>query len=629
MSAESVILIVDDEPIGRTALQALLSREGYRLETASDGNSALKAAKELSPDLILLDVMMPGMDGFELTRRIRSSSQLAEVPILLITALDDTGSRLAGIEAGADDFVTKPFNRVELRARIRTILRLNRFRSLTQEREKYLRIFEGSPCGLIVVDNQLIVRELNKVARELVSNWLDGQELGALHQLLDPKSVPILTEMLESTKNDPTVHPRIEFISKSAKNKRIWFELAVSSIPSDLEETYQIAIIDRTAERQLEADLLQAQKLESIGQLAGGIAHDFNNLLTVINGFSMLALDHLPVDDPTSDMISQVYKAGERAAALTRQLLAFSRKEIISPADLDLNALIRDVEKLLRRLIGEHIQVATSLPPHLKLIKADAGHIEQILFNLAVNARDAMGIGGTLTIKTQDFVEENNELQSCKSWVRLTVEDIGCGMTPEIQARIFEPFFTTKAAGKGTGLGLATVYGIVKQCEGRINVQSKVGEGTRFVIDFPAIKMAIPKLEETKTKFPNGSGNETILLAEDEDAVRSFAVAALVSAGYKVLAGVDGEDALSKALAFPGKIDLLFTDAVMPKLSGRGLAEKFSVVRPEIKVVYSSGYDDDSVMQHGILAGKAAFLQKPYTATRLLQKIREVLDQGM
>ena len=625
MHPENVVLIVDDEPIGRSSLQALLAREGYRLETAPDGPSALRAAEESVPDLILLDVMMPGMDGFEVTRRIRASKALAEVPILLVTALDDTASRLAGLEAGADDFVTKPFNRLELRARIRTIIRLNRFRRLTDEREKYQRLFEGSPCGLLVIDREIRVRESNSVARELLEGWTVCRDDRLLLGLLTPKLLSRLQELLAMAAADRHALRREEFQSKSSGGAPVWFELAVSSVPSGPADLFQVAIMDRTAERRLAEELRQAQKLESIGQLAGGIAHDFNNLLTVINGFSMLAIDTLPPGDPSCEMMEQVYKAGERAAALTRQLLAFSRKEIISLTEIDLSSLVREVEKMLKRLIGEHLTVIVSSPGRVGRIKADAGQMEQVLFNLAVNARDAMPDGGTLTISTLDF--HDGELAEARDWVRLVVEDTGTGMTPEVREKIFEPFFTTKAAGKGTGLGLATVYGIVQHSGGRIIVESEPGKGTRFIVDFPRIEAASESPGEAKSAFATGRGTETILLAEDEDSVRSFAVAALVSAGYTVIEGIDGEDALARGLAHDGKIHLLFTDAVMPRLGGRVLSERFLERRPGARVLFTSGYDDDAVMQHGILAGKAAFLQKPYTAVRLLQKIREVLDQ--
>lgn len=622
MSRASV-LVVDDDPVGRNAVTALLSSDGYEVATAPDGPTALRLATELRPDVLLVDVMMPGMDGFDLTRRIRDLPDLAEVPILLLTALDDHKSRIAGLEAGADDFLSKPLDRTELRARLRTITRLNRFRRLTEQRELYWRLFERSPCGLLVLDAEGRVREANPTAQQLLERWL-GPASHDLRGLLPKEQAGRIGKLLASAA-DPTATAREDFAVRVGHTP-VWFELSVSLLSADA-GTFLAALMDRTAERTLEQELQQSQKMESIGQLAGGIAHDFNNLLTVINGFTSLALDQLPAGDPVRDGLEQVERAGEQAAVLTRQLLAFGRRSIVTPVNVAMPALVREAEKLLRRLIGEHITVRVTSGPVTGAVWADPAQIEQVLFNLAANARDAMPGGGTLSIHTSEVADPELAPGSDqeRNWIRLTVGDTGSGMPPEVRERIFEPFFTTKPVGKGTGLGLATVYGIVQQCRGRISVDSAVGRGTTFVVDFPRREApAAPGATAVAPKLVGGT--ETVLLVEDEATVRGFAEATLTSAGYTVLIARDGEDATVRAAAHHGPIHLLFTDVVMPRLGGRALVERVLRTRPDVKVLLTSGYDDDAMKQTGG-PDIAVSLQKPYTAYRLLRAVREALDR--
>jgi PAS domain S-box-containing protein len=384
--------------------------------------------------------------------------------------------------------------------------------------------------------------------------------------------------------------------------------------------------------RQSEEQHRQSQKMEAIGQLAGGVAHDFNNLLTIITGYSEMLLNRLPAADSSRELIREIHKAGERAASLTRQLLAFSRKQVLAPVVLDLNEVVQEMEKMLRRLIGEDIELATVLDSKLDLVKADPGQIEQVIMNLAVNARDAMPVGGKLFIETVnvDLDELYQETQAeipAGTYVTLSVSDTGCGMDEATKARVFEPFFTTKGPGKGTGLGLATVYGIVKQSGGYIFVDSELGNGTAFKIFLPPVPAEKATKKSRISSFRAPRGNETLLLVEDEHAVRALARDALQSYGYQVLEASQGAEAIRLVEKQKGTIHLLVTDVVMPQLGGRQLVDKLHALQPGMKILYLSGYTDDAVVRHGLMEGEAAFLQKPFTPVILAHKVREVLDQ--
>jgi len=392
---------------------------------------------------------------------------------------------------------------------------------------------------------------------------------------------------------------------------------------------FEMIAEDITERRALEEQLRQSQKMEAVGKLAGGVAHDFNNLLTIIKGNCELMLEGSASAPPELD---EIRKASDRAASLTRQLLAFSRQQVLAPKVLDLNAVVMNMHKMLRRLLGEDIELKMRLDESLGSIKADPGQLEQVIMNLAVNARDAMPTGGKLIVETVNSVlegslEVSDESVATGNYVMLAVSDTGHGMEERIKSRIFEPFFTTKELGKGTGLGLSTVYGIVKQSGGQIYLYSELGVGTTFKIYLPRVDEAAESTYVIGTAHTKGQGTETILLVEDEDGLRSLIRKVLVKKGYTILTARDGGEALVVCEKHQGHIDLLLTDVVLPKLGGHQLAQSVLKQRPLTKVLYMSGYTDETIVHHGILDPDIAFLQKPFTTETLAMKVREVLDE--
>ena len=385
--------------------------------------------------------------------------------------------------------------------------------------------------------------------------------------------------------------------------------------------------------RQSEAQLRHAQKMEAVGRLAAGVAHDFNNLLTAIIGYTQLMQRRFPADHPAARDAEEVLGAAERAASLTRQLLIFSRQQVLEPRVLDLNSIVTDMDRMLRRLIGADIDLLTAPARDLGRIKADPGQIEQVLVNLVVNARDAMPSGGKLTIETgnvelDEHYVRDHPLARPGQYVILTAADSGCGMDPETQARIFEPFFTTKGVGKGTGLGLSTVHGIVQQSGGHIEVYSEVGMGSVFKVYLPCVGEAVDQAVSREGGLPT-RGTETLLLVEDEARVRNVVAETLRLNGYTVLEACEPGEAISRAHEHAGRLDLLLADVMLPGMNGPELAGRITRLHPEAKVLFMSGYTDNAIIHQGLLGSEAAFLQKPFTAEGLLRRIRGLLDGGL
>lgn len=426
---------------------------------------------------------------------------------------------------------------------------------------------------------------------------------------------------------------QFEYRMIAADGRTVWLRDNVSVVVEDDQPVkLQGIMVDITERKQLEEQFRQSQKMEAIGKLAGGVAHDFNNLLTVIKGYSQLSLLELKETDPLKGNIEEIQKASDRASDLTRQLLAFSRRQVMEMRVIDLNPLWRDLDKMVRRVIGEDIELVNALADDLGRVKADPGQIEQVIMNLVVNARDAMPYGGKLTIETANVELDEAYARTHVGaipghYVMLSSSDTGVGMPPEVKDRIFEPFFTTKEKGRGTGLGLSTVYGIVKQSGGYIWVESEPGKGATFKIYLPRVDEPLDEVRKIGEEVELPRGNETVLVVEDEGEVRKVAVRVLRSQGYRVLEASQGLDAFLICEEHEGPIHLLLTDVVMPRMGGREMADRIAEIRPEIKVLYMSGYTDNAIVHYGVLEKGMNFVQKPFSMESLVRKVREVLDR--
>ncbi|MHB8940358.1 MAG: hybrid sensor histidine kinase/response regulator [Desulfobacteria bacterium] len=497
-------------------------------------------------------------------------------------------------------------------------------------------LIESSPLAIVTFDPEGIVTMWNPAA-ERIFGWSENEALGArLPFVPAEKQEEFLAlrrrALLGEVFTEPELHRR------RADGSPIVVSVSTSPLRRPDGTIYGIMSIltDITYVRRMEEQLRRSQKMEAVGRLAGGVAHDFNNLLTAISGYSGLLLHRLPEYSTLRRDVEEIRKAGDRAAQLTRQLLAFSRRQVLQPKVLDLNAVVKNMGRMLRRLTGEDIELSTDLSPSLSRVKADPGQIEQVIVNLAVNARDAMPGGGRITIATADaelspaYAAAHPEVRPGPH-VLLSVADTGHGMSDETQAHLFEPFFTTKERGKGTGLGLATVYGIVQQSGGHIRVNSAADRGSTFLIYLPRVEAPEDGAQVAdRPLLPHPSpGTETLLLAEDEEVVRGLAREILSGNGYKVLEAGNGREALLLSEAHRGEIHLLLTDVAMPKMSGRELTERIRLQRPDLRILYMSGYTDDVILRQGVIEDGIPFLQKPFTPEALARKVREVLDRAL
>jgi signal transduction histidine kinase len=601
--AESLsILVVDDDAQMLRTITDILRLRGYTPVIAGTGERALELARGMSeaPAVALVDLRLPDMDGMDLVSKLREIAGLTEVVILTGNASVDSAVR--AMRENSNDYLVKPVQPEQLVGTIeRAGERWQRRRAevgMRESEERLRLIFDHVSDALFIADDIGNVIDANPAACTL-----SGKSIEEIRLLR-------MTDVLPE--NDG----------------RVLDTRSTAFAPGVLVYTVR----DLTRQRKLEDQLAQAQKMEAIGQLAGGVAHDFNNLLTVIMSYSSLLLSEMAADDAMRGDIQEISAAAERAAALTRQLLAFSRKQVLQMRPVNLNSVVADVEKMLRRLIGEDISLTANLDPELALISADPGQLEQVLINLAVNARDAMPGGGALTITTDNarLSDEHGERHlgaAPGKYVMLAVTDTGSGMTKEVQQRLFEPFYTTKGPGKGTGLGLATVHGIVKQSGGDVYVYSELGHGTTFKVYFPLLTNATDILTATaEHRAVTPRGSETVLLAEDDESLRALGARVLSGLGYNVLVARTGSEALRIVAEHNGLIHLIATDVVMPEMNGSQLVEKVLEARPEIRVLFMSGYTDDEVMRRGVIDGQTAFLQKPFTPDLLAHKVREVLD---
>jgi two-component system, cell cycle sensor histidine kinase and response regulator CckA len=506
-----------------------------------------------------------------------------------------------------------------------------------QENEARLRLtFDQAPIGAAMVSldcrylqvNEAFCRMLGYQERELTGR--------SVFEVTHPDHVAVTEQNIRRIAEGATRRYETEKRYVRKDGGVVWAHLTVTPLRHSANQTtYLLTMVEDITERKLaesekarlQAQFLQAQKMESIGRLAGGVAHDFNNLLTVINGYSATVLDLMSPADPLRSRISEIFKAGERASALVRQLLAFSRKQVLKPDLIDLNEMVADMEKMLRPLMGDDVEIIASLAPVLEPVLADRHQMEQVVMNLAVNARDAMPQGGTLTIETSRTVWEN-ACPHCSAevrpgpYVRVSVRDTGTGMGDEVRQHLFEPFFTTKTVGHGTGLGLATVHGIVLQSGGHIDVETSSGAGTCFHVYLPAVE-AIRPVKGHPPLSPPVRGTETILLVEDQAEVRRFAATLLRECGYRVIESCDAEEALAQCAGL--RFDLLLTDVVMPKMTGTELASRMLSCQPHVRVLFMSGYSDEVLSWPADSRRGAAFIQKPFTIDALAAKVREVL----
>jgi len=626
------VLIVEDSEDDVRLLARELKRGGYDVTHEQvDTAPAMQAALDRQVwDVVIGDFSMPKFSGVEALALVRERG--LDVPYICVSGTITEEVAVAAMKAGANDWVTKgqlkrllPAIERELReAKGRAALRAAEASYETLVEHAPVGIYRSSLDGRFLSLNTALVRILGYDSAADVLRLDLARGVYA-----DPAERQRLVDRDSYTDRE---YDEVEATWKGKDGRLLTVQLSVRAVRNAARqvEYYETFVRDVTEQRRLQQQLVQVQKMEAVGRLAGGIAHDFNNLLTVITSYSDLLLEDLGKDDPKRDDVQQVLKAADGAASLTRQLLAFSRQQVLAPRVVNLNAVVEGLQKILRRVIGEDVELAAALAPDLGAVKADVGQLEQVLMNLTVNARDAMPTGGKLTIETANVEHEpeyalEREAAAVGRFVMLAVTDTGVGMDEATKAKIFEPFFTTKEAGKGTGLGLATVYGIVNQSGGFIWVYSEPGNGTSFKIYLPRIDAPVEGVK-TAGSVSVPRGTETVLLVEDAAAVRAVAKQVLERQGYTVLEAPDGDVALHVAQKHRGPIHLLLTDVVMPVLSGRPLAEQLARVRPDMKVLYASGYTDDSVVRHGILEAGTAYLQKPFTPDSLARKVREVLD---
>ncbi len=715
------ILIVDDFAASRDLLGAILATRGHHLLQAADGAEALAAARDGHPDLVITDVLMPTMDGYEFVRQLRLDPDVGATPVVFYTAyyLESEAQRLAQ-SCGVSHILTKrsdpetvlgtvdavladaklgptavqlEFDRDHLRLVTDMLSDTARKLSMTNSRlEALVEIglqlaTERDPVALLDASCRA-ARDLLGARYGVLGVWepnLPGGSHVVTCGLLESLATPLRRDLDRerlfpgagqrpyralNPGGDPTVfglpasHPRIEAILaaplSSLERTYGWLYVSekVGGQPFDDDDERLLGILtgqvgriyengcllketQRHAEelaghiqqrQQVEAQLLQSQKMEAIGQLAGGVAHDFNNLLTAILGYAERLVPALQGTPRLRD-VEQIRKSATRAAHLTRQLLLFSRRQILQPRIVDLNAVIADLATMLRRLLSEDVTLKLTLEPTLARITADPGQIEQVIMNLVVNARDAMVRGGTIVIETSTLQADDQFLEYVgmlgpgpQSLVRLAVIDSGVGIDAATMKRIFEPFFTTKPRGQGTGLGLATVLGIVQHHHGVVKVASEPERGSVFQVFLPATDEPIVSESVEATPDANLTGTEWVLLVEDEESVRTLVRTILEGRGFHVLDARNAEEALRILPAELDSIDLLLTDVVMPGLSGPELFERLVRERPALKVLYLSGYSDDTIVTRGLFAPDSPFLQKPFTARGLMRKIRDVLD---
>jgi two-component system, cell cycle sensor histidine kinase and response regulator CckA len=620
------VLCVDDNEDALLSLRLLLTLENFRVRQSSSGAVALQLATEA--DVVVLDVQLPDMSGVEVCQRIKSDPSTRFVPVILVSGcFTRSEDKVEGFAGGGDVYLTKPVDPRELVGQIDALLRIRQAEVTLQQQAQ---IIDEIHDAVIGIDLDGRVTRWNRGAVRLFGHRADEILGESCAILTEPGERSVFRDMLAECGPEGA-----EFEARMRKKSGTPFHVHCSFSPLHDSRGQVVGLIsclgDITERKRLEEQYRQAQKMEAVGSLAGGIAHDFNNFLTVILGYCDLLLDKLPGGDSSRESIHRICQAGEQAAALTKQLLAFSRRQVMQMRVVNLNTLVRDYEKLFGRLLGEDVLLKSELDPKLRMVRVDPVQMQQVLMNLAMNARDAMPQGGRLTISTRNVTlgdeagAEHPELTTGE-YVVLSVADTGRGIAKGTAARIFEPFFTTKEVGRGTGLGLSTVFGIVKQSGGAVEVRSIEGQGATFDVYLPASAVQAIETAPAKKREEIPSGNETVLLVEDEPAVRLLTANVLRTLGYEVIEAADGAEAVEAARNSKRPIDLMITDVIMPHLGGREAVEQIRATRPELRVLFVSGYTDDAIVRHGVLQAEMPFLHKPFTPPMLAKKVREILD---
>lgn len=652
----STIMIVDENPDALLVQELLVSEqiEGCEICPCSCPNEALRLAQQRKIDGAIIGVRLSGMNGIEVCRNLKNMPTTKQIPVMLIAEQKSSRElKLQGLDAGADDFITKPIDDVEFIARIRIMLRVKqaedrqraatlRLNELVAEHaaalraseERYRRLVEISP-DIIVVCTQGRTTFINEAGlRTMKVEAGDGMLGFSVLEMFQPdardKMEQLLADCEAKGEKTPFVETKLRTLNESA------VDVEVAAIPFEYRgrRHIQLVIRDITERKQIGDRFRQSQRMEAVGKLAGGVAHDFNNVLTTIRGYSDLIQESLSPSDPIREDVTEIRLATERAASLTRQLLAFSRRQVLAPKALDLNTVVLDMKRMLIRMIGEDITLVTDLETELETIKADQSQIEQVIMNLAVNARDAIEDGGKLTISTRNVKIENNGNENWQvelengDYVVLEVADTGIGMSEETAFHIFEPFFSTKPKDKGTGLGLSTVYGIVKQSGGDISVVSEPSVGTTFRVFLPVVSEEASLSEVSRIERGAVRGWETILVAEDEPSVRTLTTRMLARAGYTVLKASNGAEALRVCEEYNEPIHMILTDVVMPEMGGRELVERLFQIHPEMRFLLMSGYSDEAVVGIKEILREVTFLEKPFTYEELTLKVRSVFDRS-
>ncbi|HKQ68357.1 MAG TPA: response regulator [Polyangiaceae bacterium] len=637
------VLLVEDSEDDAVLLQRELDRGGFdvtieRVQTAEAMNAALDKS---TWDVVLSDFVMPRFTGPEAFKVLEARG--IDVPFIIVSGTVGEDAAVMAMRVGANDYFLKgnltrlvPAIEREVRESLGRQARRRAEEALRHSEERYRALFEGSPLPKWIFDRETLeFLTVNQAAYEHYGYCRDEFAALTLADIHHPEELPAFLASLDEPQKETDL---VTWRHQKKDGSTITVELKTHPFEMNQKRGELVIVNDITRRkraedglRRMQEQLRQAQKLDAIGSLAGGVAHDFNNILSVILSYTSLILEGLKPGDPLSTDLEEVKRAGERGAELTRQLLAFSRQQILQPRIVDLNQVVLGMERMLRRVLGEDVELSI-LPMHrLGKVRADPGRIEQIVMNLVVNARDSMPKGGKVSIETNNavldeaYVAEHHGVAAGR-YVMLAVTDTGSGMDMATRDRVFEPFFTTKEKGSGTGLGLSTVFGIVKQSDGHIWVYSEPGKGTTFKIYFPEADGAQAISPSSPPAPATIYGTETILLVEDEEQVRGIMKTILRRLGYNVIEAQNGGEAFLICEKYTAKIHLLVTDVIMPRMSGRELADRLAPLRPEMKVLYVSGYTQTSVVHHGVLDSGVAFAQKPITPDGLGRRVREVLD---